>query len=176
MRTYHVIEMDGKRSLVAQKSGQPSDRLYWFGGISYMCMGDRVTIIHTFDPTDDYDREDEIEIAFWHDWNPPAAGDVAKHGWLSPDGIFYPCRYGEHDSAAKQIAASKYNTLESTQYLETQKWLRVQDGNVVWSGNEQPPATQPQLDKLWDISELPDLDDTKRRWAKRYIENVEVIE
>jgi hypothetical protein len=172
--TYMVIEYQGIRSLVAEKPGYP-ERLYWFGGISYMTRTENVKILHTFPPTDDYLTPNEYEIAFWRDWNPPKKGEVTEHGWLSPTGDFYPCGYGEHESLADQIVAAFYGKLEGSKYLDNYGWLRVQDGNVVWMGNGSPPATQAQIDVLWDISRLEDLDSTHVRWAERYLKEVEVV-
>jgi hypothetical protein len=72
---------------------------------------------------------------------PPATRPVQEDGWLSPDGVYYPCGCYNHSVAAREIAGvDSYD-------LERCGWVHISD-SWVWSERE---LTQPQIDALFDI-------------------------
>jgi hypothetical protein len=74
----------------------------------------------------------------------PQSAITQDEGWLSPEGKFYPCAYGEHINLATRLG------LNSIQ-MEKTGWLKVQQGKVFFSdlfGQTEP--TQSQRDKVFD--------------------------
>lgn len=75
---------------------------------------------------------------------------TSRHGWLSPDGKFYPCQWFEHITLASDLGQDE-KTMEK-------QWVKVSKGEAF------PPGrgfTQKQLDLVFDMymetaGELPD--------------------
>lgn len=166
---YLVIKYMDVISLVAITEKNP-EKLHWFGGPSYMMIGNDVEIYDEF-LVEEFswaeDPEDEIELAYYRKWCPPKKTDLSATGWIAPNGDFYGCAYGEHDRVAKQIVAVVYDDLYlSTRKLEEKGWLRIQDGFVY--GHDVDP-TQAQIDTAWDISRLETLSEKEKKNLKRTI-------
>lgn len=71
----------------------------------------------------------------------PTAVPVQEDGWLSPDGVYYPCGYSHHHEAAMEIAGvGPYD-------LGKRGWVHISD-SVIWS---EKGLTQPQVDMLFDM-------------------------
>jgi len=74
---------------------------------------------------------------------PPKAHNTIDndHGWLSTDGKFYPCGYGEHILLADLLGFEERE-------LEKKQWMKIQKGEF-WLPDKQNP-TQTQYDMLFD--------------------------
>ncbi len=72
---------------------------------------------------------------------PPAGSPVQEDGWLSPDGVYYPCGFYNHSAAAMEIAG-----VDSSD-LEERGWLHISDSRI-WL---QRGLTQRQVDTLFDM-------------------------
>lgn len=71
-----------------------------------------------------------------------ASVPVQADGWLSPEGVYYPCGFGNHDEAAREIAG-----VSSSYCLEERGWLHITDSQLWLEG----ALTQPQIDTLFDM-------------------------
>jgi hypothetical protein len=149
---YMAIEFEGRVSLVAVDPSQP-DRLYWSDGMGYMYRTPEIGILKQYPLSHDYSYEDEeeIELRFYLEYYGQDPDVPGPTGWLSPDGKFFKCRYGEHCSAAKPLAARYYGTIERPDTLLTRNgWIHIQEGRIFVSESQQ--ATQAQIDVLFDLS------------------------
>lgn len=77
-------------------------------------------------------------------------------GWLSPDGVLYPCPYAQHISAAEHILVSRCGRTGTDETLEGLGWIRLlRDGSAMWPRvNHSIPnlhLTQSQIDTLFDM-------------------------
>jgi len=68
-------------------------------------------------------------------FRPRSSDDMAPNGWLSPEGRFYACEYGEHDHLA--IKLGMYGEFET----EEMGWVRVTRRFPV-SGRRKPTRAQ----------------------------------
>ncbi len=72
---------------------------------------------------------------------PPATSPMQEDGWLSPDGLYYPCGYQNHWEAAMEIGGvGPYD-------LEERGWVHISDGRF----SVERALTQPQMDTLFDM-------------------------
>lgn len=68
-------------------------------------------------------------------------------GWISPEGVFYPCHYYEHGLTATLIGFKRFNDPSISNYeLEKRNWLHISDYGLVTSAENEP--TQAQLNTL----------------------------
>lgn len=92
----------------------------------------------------------------------PAQPHIGKYlddetGWLSPEGVLYPCPYSQHLNAADHILVSRCGRdFGGDEELEGLGWVKVQrDGSVAWPLANVSAArsrlTQPQIDTLFDM-------------------------
>ena len=74
---------------------------------------------------------------------PPKARHIIDndHGWLSPNGKFYPCGYGEHILLADHLGFEERE-------LEKKQWMKLQRGDCFLPENEKP--SQKQRDMIFD--------------------------
>ncbi len=72
---------------------------------------------------------------------PAAAGPVQEDGWLSPDGVYYPCGFYCHYDAAMEIVGV------GPSELEERGWVHISDSRV----RLERGLTQPQVDTLFDM-------------------------
>jgi hypothetical protein len=72
---------------------------------------------------------------------PPATSPVQEDGWLSPDGVYYPCGFWNHFEAAMEIAGVGPSDLEE------RGWVHISDSQI----SVQRGLTQPQMDTLFDM-------------------------
>lgn len=74
----------------------------------------------------------------------PERAITTDTGWLSPDGKFYPCEYGQHDVWAFRLGFEEYR-------LERLGWVKLQSGKVLWNFTGRFEPTQPQIDAVFDF-------------------------
>ena len=82
------------------------------------------------------------------------------HGWLSPEGIFNPCEYGDHDDLAddrlylEKIIPTKTLSDTPSTLLERCGWIKIQCGNVYLPSHKKIddsfPVTKKQLTTILD--------------------------
>jgi len=66
---------------------------------------------------------------------------VQEDGWLSPDGVYYPCGYCNHSEAAMEIAGvGSYD-------LDKRGWVHISESCIYTEAG----LTQSQVDKLFDM-------------------------
>jgi hypothetical protein len=107
------------------------------------------------DLEDDWDKIESLILENYANHHSPPSGLKESAGWMSPDGTFFPCRSWEHDFLAETLCRAEVGELESTRTLERYGWLRIYDnGLVAITFNGRRPATQKQIDALWDLHEL----------------------
>ncbi len=170
--------------LVNEREGYP-DRLYWGEGPTHMHRPNaeaEFTILHTFGTVEHpiwirYDRHDpdemfdvysdatdrfrvEFDLMF-----PPDVGDVTENeAWISPEGAYYPCGYGEHTGLAKRLEnvfyandADRAISDNAEEFLRARGWIAIRAGGVSleWKdqpdGYERPTITPQQLAVLQTI-------------------------
>jgi len=91
----------------------------------------------------------------WYERNPveKPSGEIDTHdGWLSPDGKFYACLYGEHISKAASLVyfLDGRRDFNAERTLEETGWVKVATGRLFWDyGNHNVP-TQRQYDAVFD--------------------------
>jgi len=75
---------------------------------------------------------------------------IQSAGWLSPDGLFFPCNIYEHDELAIKLSQQFYdNNLDGTKLLESKNWIHVTaQGELLGSINK---LTQNQIDTIFDL-------------------------
>lgn len=76
---------------------------------------------------------------------PPAQNYINKdqmNGWLSPEGKFYSCVYGDHINVAERLG-------EDSVVLERLKWLKIQRGDAWSSEFKMKHITQAQRNVLF---------------------------
>jgi hypothetical protein len=74
---------------------------------------------------------------------PRAEQLAATNGWLTPDGVLYPCDYGSHGKTCRQLGYRFLNGFTFDPrlcHLSQSKWLRM--------SSAQP--TQEQLTTIWE--------------------------
>jgi hypothetical protein len=161
---YEAIKWQGVVSLLAVSVKYPG-RLYWSGGSSYCIRTPDMEVLKEYYTTDFDDDEDALEVQYKRDFYPPTPNPVGPSGWLAPDGHFYGCEWGGHDSLAENITATINGTLDGTKALESLGWLRIQDGGIVTWGDYIP--TQSQIDTMYDLQNRNDIDEKFVRRAKQ---------
>jgi hypothetical protein len=55
------------------------------------------------------------------------------HGWISPNGDFYGCRYAEHNQLAQNLEDAKIisESSDSSRWMEENNWMKLQDQKFV---------------------------------------------
>ena len=109
---------------------------------------------------DDDDAWNAVLVQFTRDF-PPEIGVRDSPGWLAPDGRFFPCRSWEHDSMAHYLYRFVYGEMPETSAtvaFERRGWVRVYED--VFS--QKQDLTQPQLNTLWDLSQVTTSEQLKR--------------
>ena len=146
-----------------------SERLYWNGGQAYTIgmEGKHYKTLKVYRVTDfmqapgehedildmRVQAEDTIEKLFLKEFHQPQA-EVAKQSaaWIAPDGMFYPCRYNEHDSLATRLSVWFYDVLSGTALLEEKRWIRLEtSGAINYLGKYKNRLTQAQMNTLSDL-------------------------
>ncbi len=82
-----------------------------------------------------------VHLEFYRTF-PPEPSTIDIDGWLSPQGIFYPCAARGHDRFARHLTGAFYGSLEGTPLLERQGWVRVTTGMFLWARDQQPTMAQ----------------------------------
>lgn len=111
-----------------------------------------------------------------------ASAPIASDAWISPDGKFYPVKYGNHWSTAHSILNPSCQTpmdcwLESADSkcpnnfgsgtLEKQGWLHISGGNI--DHNPRHEITNRQVDVLFEMRDhIANSDFTSR---ERFLDN-----
>lgn len=72
-------------------------------------------------------------------------------GWLSPEGDFYACGYGEHGRCARHIIGDTYARWGAVDYLEMHGWIHISEREIT---NSNVIPTQKQQDALFDMQML----------------------
>jgi hypothetical protein len=168
-----VIDYNGTASLVTLSETVPG-KFYWGGSMSW-CTADPLVILYDYG----YHSEgstaiDELELDFYQSFNlPTAAAPHRSAGWISPDGLFYPCGYAEHDGAAKSLAAVHYNSLEGVRELERRDWLRLDERGYL--RNYDRGVTQKQMDTLWKIHSAPVDPDMDNEFGQIILDYIRVM-
>lgn len=74
-------------------------------------------------------------------------------GWVSTEGTFYGCAYGQHDALANKICRDilRLSTRNGTVELENRKWIKVTNRGIIHHYIKQN-LTQAQVDTLGDIA------------------------
>jgi len=130
--------------------------LYWgLGGYSHMNIppDDQFMVVKSygfFDDEDDdmYDTVEEIRIQFYRDDFPPQPEIKDSAGWLSPEGLFYPCEYGGHLELSYELCIMlNYDNTYSRDF-EDRGWLRV-DAEYIPFRKDTTQAQLVTLLKLW---------------------------
>ena len=88
------------------------------------------------------DEEEEIRP------EPPEPMDTitSKLGWLSPEGKFYPCKYGHHAEVAYSLGLAEHSGDHS---CEPAGWIRVTENHdEQWFFGAQDHMTPQKLDKI----------------------------
>ena len=103
------------------------------------------------DPRDDDDWEiiKKLIIDNFHRFHQPETELRVGAGWMSPEGIFYPCESWAHDSKADVICRAVLGNLKGTRHLEEVGWLRIYDDGMVARTTDE--LTQKQTDAIWDL-------------------------
>lgn len=148
---YRVINFQDRVSLVAVHP-EDATRLHWNGGITYMFgeAGKHYTLLKVYQVAD-FPDEDAIEIQFYLDFPVEAEMPPKEQspGWLSPEGVFYPCEVALHESTAICLSAMYYRSLAASGILERKGWLRIMDdGFIRWLDGCEYQLTQRQADTL----------------------------
>lgn len=68
---------------------------------------------------------------------------VRDTGWLSPEGKFYPCAYGEHAEIAFHLGMPE-------RQLEGLGWIKVQEKKFFWDFFGHAKPTQAQINGIFD--------------------------
>jgi hypothetical protein len=118
----------------------------WPSG-GYMHLPEDVRLVEGFEAKD----WEAAELYYYRKYTQLKAGVVASEGWLSPEGLFYPCGYGGHDSLATRITAVRYGTLNGTKALGRLGWLRLHFRHGAVAPVETKPTTA-QMTALWELS------------------------
>lgn len=91
---------------------------------------------------DDDEAIDEIERQYYAEFLPkPAENLLLSEGWLSPEGVFYDCAYGEHTSLAHHITKSLYHS-DQGEYLLCKTWVRIYESIAMWVLDGKPTTAQ----------------------------------
>lgn len=126
------------------------DKIWWGEGPSYCYLSEEDQIVKSYGIFDDQqDDTDNIFLEFERDF-PPEVGLRDSCGWLSPEGIYYPCGYMEHESIAWTIYAILWNDFGGGRELIWKGWAQISDGYIQY----EYPFTQRQLDVLFDLSQV----------------------
>lgn len=154
-----IIPYDIKDNLVYYKNGF---------GVSWATVDiDDVEILHNYGKLQNNTKWlDDVERHYYKTYHFLEPVDVMntepefKYGWLSPDGLFYECPYGDHDSTAKAICIFLYDlvlsTFDAREHL-IKTWLRVY--NDFASGREDTEdMTLEQRNILIKLGEYWDVD------------------
>lgn len=136
-----LISISGSApTLVGLKGGNK----YWECGRSYC----------EFDPDEDiivrefsYESDGDLN-KIYIDWDAERASDpqpiVARLGWISPNGDYFPCAYCAHQSLASYLSAKYLRHLGGKPDLLRHGWLEVAGGYAVRDVEGTWPA--PMLD------------------------------
>lgn len=54
-----------------------------------------------------------------------STGNTEHLGWIAPDGRYFPCGYGGHREAARQIVGSMTPVDDARRYLEDHGWVVI---------------------------------------------------
>lgn len=99
----------------------------------------------------DYDMQDNLECRFAKDF-PWPSGMAIGGGYLSPDGIFYPCGPWEHTSALYHLGLAIYGSTETIYKLEGITWIKLYDEFV--AVRKETELSQAQIDTLGELQIL----------------------
>jgi hypothetical protein len=129
------------------------DNMYWgLGGLTHCEWNpQRITIVKDYGVLSDHDDDaiDEIDRQWYAEFPPiPAASMTLSEGWISPEGVFYDCAYGEHTFLASHIGHSFYGHDRGEREIE-KTWVRVYKSMAMITLDGQP--TDAQLKTLLEL-------------------------
>lgn len=75
----------------------------------------------------------------------PATEPVQDDGWMTPDGVFYPCGFWQHSACAMNLTGMYVTDLEKS------GWAHISSNFIA---NDDLTLTQPQIDALFDMMML----------------------
>ena len=56
---------------------------------------------------------------------PTKSREISYYGYISPDGRYFQCNYGDHSTLARQIVGELENIKNPTKYLEDKNWAVI---------------------------------------------------
>lgn len=139
---------------------------YWNTGPSRcMLTMDNIEILHDYGEVSRKSRRlDKVDLHFLKTYYPaePCEPKPDENGhfysWIAPNGDFYYCRYGDHDSTARTIYANLYDEVLSgyearEELLKT--WVRLSSPNYVFgrSDGDDYSITKAQKEIIESINE-----------------------
>ncbi len=150
LATYDSGEQHLRGPYMVEKGERNGKTTLEWGTGGYMPWPENADVLATYSC-----EWDEAEIRFYKEFYPITPSDpIYSQGWVAPNGLFYPCSYGEHDRLATRITACLMEMLGSTRFLEEQGWLRITSSSVGYT--KQPPPTPEQLNTLVDLASQSD--------------------
>lgn len=153
----YEVSAEGQVDLGPALGFRRKDTWYHWHGPSRMGWPRRVEIVADYGMVDSADDNalDALEIRFAQEF-PWLSGLVAGGGWLSPHGVFYPCKGWEHNTSAFMIALAVYGTASpgvegygTVDRLERLGWRKLYDEFLVV--DNYCPLTQAQVDTLGEL-------------------------
>ena len=128
------------------------NKLWWLHG-GYMSWPENAEILAEYDY--DNDHIEDAEIRFYREFHLPITALKLSEGWLSPEGEFYPCDYGEHEGLATRITAVRYGALTGAEALRRQ-WIKVQQ---YWYREPDGHITDAQRETAFQLAELASVEE-----------------
>lgn len=119
-----------KPILVQRGERDGYDALFWgLAQSSYMLWPETAEIVwtHEFDP----DYPEQAWEAFFKEFPVKPEPPFVSAAWLSPDGDFYPCGHGAHESRAVRITMALFDHQLGAAVLERLGWYKITHSGTV---------------------------------------------
>lgn len=161
METFYVLRVPQwnngpagfSEPVLAQRGRRQGITTIEWGGGSYRAWPPTTEVVEQFKAADWYNAE----LYFIRTYRTLEAKMEPSGGWLSPEGKFYPCQYGQHAELASIIGAHLFGELFGTYDLLRRGWAHIYDNGIIPAKQfgVDLQLTQAQLDTLFDLSQLP---------------------
>lgn len=117
-------------SLIRLYPHKPKNMYWGAGGLTHCGYDEeKTTILKDYGVHSDHDDDaiDALEFQYYKDFPPqPSKTLELSEGWLSPEGVFYDCSYGEHSSLAHHLSMAFYDSHRGERLIE-ETHIRIYD-------------------------------------------------